>query len=222
MPTSTPPRRRAVGTAALYTGAALFAVLGIALLFAPWHDSTPAPRPAPAPSTSPALPAPPQGASPSTPAPAKSEGQQRSSESAAIPRQLPQPIAEAANRFVIAWASHDARPGKDHDYSDAADRAAAEATADFAARLRGRTGSAGSHQWQKWQAMRARVTAEITRTTVPDGAPGPSTETAYARVLYTLTTTPEGGQPVARPQQVALRLERGADGRWRAAGMPSA
>ncbi|MFC5148995.1 hypothetical protein [Streptomyces aureoversilis] len=139
-----------------------------------------------------------------------------------MPQGLPQPIAEAAKRFVTAWASHDARPGKDRDYSDAADRAAAEATADFAARLRAKTGSAGAHQWQQWQTNRTRVTTDFTRTTVPDGAPAPTTDTAYVRVLYTRTTAPEHAEPVASPQQVALRLERGTDGRWRAAGMPNA
>ncbi|MFI1258946.1 hypothetical protein ACH4U6_34940 [Streptomyces netropsis] len=222
MPTPTPSRRRAASTAALFAGALLLASLGIALLVAPRPDSNPAPLPVPASSSSPTHRNTAQGSRPAAPTPAKSASQGPTSQPAAVLRGLPQPIAEAAKRFTVAWASHDARPGKDHDYSDAADRAAAEATADFAARLRGKTGSAGAHRWQQWQTSRARVTANITRITVPDGAPGPTAEVAYARVLYSLTTTPEHGPSTTSPQQVALRLEHGADGRWRAAGMPKA
>ncbi|WP_424892384.1 hypothetical protein [Streptomyces sp. XH2] len=222
MPTPTPPRRRLAGTIALFAAAALFAGLGIALLITPEPTGKPTPRPAPAASTSSAHPSASQAAPPIAPVPAISENQGPVSQPAATPQGLPAPLAEAAKRFVTAWASHDARPGKDHDYSDAADRAAAEATADFAARLRAKTGSAGAHQWQQWQATRTRVTAEITRTTVPDGAPAPTSDLAYVRVFYTLTTAPEHAEPISRPQQVALRLERGTDGRWRAAGMPNA
>ncbi|MEU5421429.1 hypothetical protein [Streptomyces sp. NPDC020667] len=219
MPTPTPSRRRLAGTIALFAAAVLFAVLGIALLAAPRSTGKPAPLPAPAAGTSSAHPSVSQAA---PPAPAASGNPGPASQPAAVPQGLPQPVAEAAKRFVTAWASHDARPGKDHDYSEAADRAAAEATADFAARLRAKTGTAGAHQWEQWQATRTRVTADVTRTAVPDGAPAPTTDTAYVRVLYTLTTAPEHAEPVARPQQVALRLERGTDGRWRAAGMPNA
>ncbi|MFD0501384.1 hypothetical protein [Streptomyces rhizosphaericus] len=134
---------------------------------------------------------------------------------------MPQPMQDAARAFVVAWASHDARPGKDTSYDDASRRAADHAAGDLAKDLRTRTsGSAGAQQWQSWKSDRMQVTASVQRVSLPDGAPAPTQDFGFARVLYTVTQKPTAGAPTKSEQHVALKLRRGSDGTWRVVGLP--
>ncbi|MFJ9574707.1 hypothetical protein [Streptomyces bacillaris] len=132
---------------------------------------------------------------------------------------MPDDIAAAARHFVLAWSGHDARPGKDSSYDDAAHRAAAYSSKDLAEQLT--TNSAGSaRQWQQWTRSKALVAAKISRIAVPDGAPEPTADTAWIRVRYQLTTTPATGRPSSTDEQVALKLQRDQAGTWLVTALP--
>ncbi|OEJ22042.1 hypothetical protein AR457_39775 [Streptomyces agglomeratus] len=137
------------------------------------------------------------------------------------PSPLPAPIQEAARAFTTAWASHDARPGRDTSFDDASRRAAAYADGDLAEELRTHTsGSAGGRQWQSWKERQVQVTVTVLRVSLPDGAPAPTEDSGFARVIYKLTEK-AADRPVAESEEhVALKLRRGADGNWRVVGLP--
>ncbi|MEU0214109.1 hypothetical protein ABZ281_02935 [Streptomyces sp. NPDC006265] len=132
------------------------------------------------------------------------------------------PIQEAARAFTTAWASHDARPGRDASFDDASRRAAAYADGDLAEDLRTHTsGNAGRQQWLNWRDSQVQVTVTILRVALPDGAPAPTEDSAFARVIYRLAETPAKGAATESEEQVALKLRRGADGSWRVVGLPN-
>lgn len=134
---------------------------------------------------------------------------------------MPEDVATAARRFVLAWAGHDARPGKDGSYNDAAHRARAYAGKDLATQLT--TDSASStRRWQQWTQANTVVTAEITQIAVPDGAPEPTADTAWARVRYRLIVAPTAGQRSITDEQVALKLQRDEAGAWLVTALPEA
>ncbi|MFE9428968.1 hypothetical protein ACFYNO_39165 [Kitasatospora sp. NPDC006697] len=134
---------------------------------------------------------------------------------------MPEDVAVAARRFVVAWTGHDARPGKDGSYDDAARRASAYVSKDLAEQLT--TTSAGSaRQWQQWTQAEALVAAEISRISVPDGAPAPTADTAWVRVQYRLTVTPAADKPSGTDEQVALKLQRNQAGAWLVTALPDA
>ena len=133
----------------------------------------------------------------------------------------PRNITAVARGFVLAWASHDARPGKDASYTDAAERATAYTDRALAAQLSLSTPGA-ARQWQQWTAARARVTADITRIAVPDGAPAPTADTAWVRVRYRLTVTPAIARATSSDEQVALKLKRSTAGAWLVTALPYA
>ncbi|MEV6956542.1 hypothetical protein [Streptomyces sp. NPDC051183] len=135
--------------------------------------------------------------------------------------ELPADIAKAAADFTAAWASHDARPGKDAAYTDAGKRASAYASPDLGASISTARPSTNS-LWQQWTREKTTVTATVLKVSVPDGAPAPTATTALARVVYRLTTAPEKGQAASDTKQVALQLERGTDGTWRVIALPYA
>ncbi|MFE7132880.1 hypothetical protein ACFVIM_18685 [Streptomyces sp. NPDC057638] len=135
--------------------------------------------------------------------------------------ELPAAVRRAAAGFTAAWASHDARPGKDRSYTDAGKRAAAFASADLGAAISAPRPSTAS-LWARWTKDRTRVTATVTKVSVPDGAPAPTRTSALARVLYRLTTAPAKGKATSELKQVALQLERGGDGEWRVIALPYA
>ncbi|WP_328372940.1 hypothetical protein OG800_49365 (plasmid) [Streptomyces sp. NBC_00445] len=118
-----------------------------------------------------------------------------------------------------AWTGHDARPGRDASYNDAARRAAAHADHDLAAQLP-RTTPGTTRQWQQWSADKAQVSATITRIAVPDGAPPPSADTAWVRVRYRLTVTPATGSASATDEAVVLKLQRSTAGSWLVTALP--
>ncbi|TGA97456.1 hypothetical protein E2651_31430 [Streptomyces sp. MZ04] len=122
---------------------------------------------------------------------------------------------------MIAWASHDARPGKDTSYDDASRRAADHAAGDLAKDLRTRaSGSAGARQWLDWKDDRVQVTATVLQVSLPDGAPAPTGDSGFARVLYKVTQKPATGPSTESEEQVALKLRLGGDGNWRVVGLP--
>lgn len=134
---------------------------------------------------------------------------------------LPEAVAEVAARFTTLWASHDARPGRDEAHTDASKRAAKYASADLGASLSAaRPGT--TRQWQEWTKRQATVTATVTKVSVPDGAPAPTSTSALARVLYRLTVTPARGKAISTMEQVALQLERDTSGQWRVVALPYA
>ncbi|MFD8732332.1 hypothetical protein [Streptomyces sp. NPDC059611] len=131
-------------------------------------------------------------------------------------------MQEAARSFTTAWASHDARPGRDTAYGDASRRAAAYADGDLAADLRDYTsGSAGGRQWQSWKDRQVQVTVTVLQVSLPDGAPALTEDSGFARVIYKLTEKPASGPAVESEEHVALKLRRIADGSWRVVGLPN-
>ncbi|MFI6689294.1 hypothetical protein [Streptomyces sp. NPDC050485] len=138
------------------------------------------------------------------------------------PSPLPTPIQSAANAFTTAWASHDARPGRDTSFDDASRRAAAYTDGVLAEDLRTHTsGSAGAQQWLGWKDRQVQVTVAVLRVSLPDGAPAPTEDSGFARVIYKLTETPAKGPATESEQQVALKLRRSADGSWRVVELPN-
>ncbi|WP_051715404.1 hypothetical protein [Streptomyces sp. NRRL S-475] len=131
-------------------------------------------------------------------------------------------MQEVARAFTTAWASHDARPGHDTAYGDASRRAAAYTDGDLAEDLRTYTsGSAGGRQWQNWKDRQVQVTVTVLRVSLPDGAPAPTEDSGFARVIYKVTETPASGPAVESEEHVALKLRRIADGSWRVVGLPN-
>lgn len=135
---------------------------------------------------------------------------------------VPAPVDEVARAFATAWASHDARPGRDSSFDDASRRAAAYAAGDLAEDLRTHTsGSAGTQQWLSWKDRQVQVTVTVLRVSLPDGAPSPSEDSSFARVIYKLKESPAKGTATESEEHVALKLRRGADGSWRVVGLPN-
>ncbi|MFD7919505.1 hypothetical protein ACFV3R_09800 [Streptomyces sp. NPDC059740] len=222
----TDDKRARRGTIALFAASAVLAVVGATLLLGTDGSERPATS-APAPTTATSTPGTPGRGSPARHAPSPAPSAPSSSPSSAPsvtpaePRPVPQPMQDAARAFVVAWASHDARPGKDTSYDDASRRAADHAAGDLAQDLRTRTsGSAGTQQWQSWKSDRVQVTASVQRVSLPDGAPDPTQDSGFAQVLYTVTQKPAAGSPTKSEQHVALKLRRGSDGTWRVVGLP--
>ncbi|GAA2970644.1 hypothetical protein GCM10010519_02320 [Streptomyces lactacystinicus] len=218
-------RPRTAGTVALLAASALLACVGIALLT---HGPSSAPRPASAPtaatpraesSTEPSDSAPSHPAV--TPSSSTSPSTSPAGDDAPSVAPVPEDVATAARRFLLAWTGHDARPGKDGSYDDAARRAGAYVSKDLAEQLT--TTSPGSaRQWQQWTHAQALVAAEISRVAVPDGAPAPTADTAWVRVWYRLTVTPAAGKPTGTDEQVALKLQRSQAGTWLVTALPDA
>jgi ketosteroid isomerase-like protein len=131
-------------------------------------------------------------------------------------------MQKTARAFTTAWASHDTRPGRDTSFDDASRRAAAYADGDLAEELRTRTrGSAGGRQWMSWKDRQVQVTVTVVQVSLADGAPAPTEESGFARVIYRLTETPADGPATESEQHVALKLHRVADGSWRVVGLPN-
>ncbi|MGY3677264.1 hypothetical protein [Streptomyces sp. TE33382] len=218
-------RPRTAGTVALLAASALLACVGIALLT---HGPSSAPRSASAPTaagTRAKSSTEPSGIAPSRPAATPSSSTSPSpspaGDEAPSVAPVPEDVATASRRFVLAWTGHDARPGKDGSYDDAARRAGAYVSKDLAEQLT--TTSAGSaRQWQQWTQAQALVAAEISRVAVPDGAPAPTADTAWVRVWYRLTITPAAGKPTGTDEQVALKLQRNQAGTWLVTALPDA
>ncbi|WP_284681893.1 hypothetical protein [Streptomyces sp. CJ_13] len=210
------------GTIALFVTAAVLAVVGIALFLGLGGAERPA---ASGPSARPT--APPATATASSSGSAGPTVESPAAESseppvASEPSPLPAPLQEAARAFTTAWASHDARPGRDTSFDDASRRAAAYADGDLAEDLRTHTGgSAGRQQWLNWRDRQVQVTVTVLRVSLPDGAPTPSEASGFARVIYKLTETPASGPATESEEHVALKLRRGADGSWRVVGLPN-
>ncbi|MEV6583542.1 hypothetical protein AB0M92_35970 [Streptomyces sp. NPDC051582] len=226
MPKTDVARARAQrGTIALFAAAAVLAAVGVALFLGLGGSDRPA---APEPSARTAAPsAAATGSSsgsarPTTASPVAEPSEPSESPVASEPSSLPSPLQEAARAFTTAWASHDARPGRDTSFDDASRRAAAYADGDLAEDLRTHTGgSAGRRQWLNWKDRQVQVTVTVLRVSLPDGAPAPTEDSAFARVIYRLSETPATGTAVASEEQVALKLRRGADGSWRVVGLPN-
>ncbi|MEU8544656.1 hypothetical protein AB0C52_32450 [Streptomyces sp. NPDC048717] len=222
MPKSDAARSRAAqrGTIALFVVAAVLAAAGVALF--PGLGGTE--RPDVGGSTSVTTAPSPSVAGNGSGGPRSagaSDGAQPSKSSEAEPRAVPTPVEEAARSFTIAWASHNARPGGDASFDDASRRSAAYADGDLAEDLRTHTsGSAGAQQWLSWKDRQVQVTVAVLRVSLPDGAPAPSEDSSFARVIYKLTESPAKGAATESEEQVALKLRRMPDGSWRVVGLP--
>ncbi|MFE0774819.1 hypothetical protein [Streptomyces sp. NPDC058861] len=222
MPQTDAARARAQrATIALFVAAAVLATVGVTLLFGlhpadrPATDSTPV-------AAAPSVPTVGSGSGRTRPADASPAAGPSASPEALGPRPVSAPVEEAARAFVIAWAGHDARPGRDTSYDDASRRAAVYAAGDLAEALRAHTsGSAARQQWLSWKDRQVQVTVAVLRVSLPDGAPTPSEDSAFARVLYKLSETPAKGPATESEEHVALKLRRGADGSWRVVGLPN-
>ncbi|MFD3961531.1 MULTISPECIES: Cif family virulence factor [Streptomyces] len=221
MPKSDAARARAArrGTIALFVAAAVLAAAGVALFLGLGGSERPdagSTSVTTAPSASTAE----NGSGGPHPSGA-SDGVEPSESPEAEPRPVPTPVEEAARAFTTAWASHDARPGGDKSFDDASRRAAAFADGDLAEDLRTHTsGSAGGQQWLSWKDRQVQVTVTVLRVSLPDGAPAPSEDSSFARVIYKLTESPAKGAPTESEEQVALKLRRLPDGSWRVVGLP--
>ncbi len=217
---ATPTQRR--GTIALFIASVVLAAVGMALLFGlRGEDASTSPTATSTKSASSGEAANRGEASPS-PAPSKPEAGPPTSATAKEPSPVPAPMHEAARAFTIAWAGHDARPGRDTSYDDASRRAAAFADGVLAEDLRTHTsGSAGGQQWLTWKERQVQVTVKVLRVSLPDGAPALTQDSGFAQVIYNVTETPAQGDPSESEQHVVLKLHRGGDGTWRVTGLPN-
>ncbi|GGT28057.1 hypothetical protein GCM10010271_35070 [Streptomyces kurssanovii] len=217
----TDAKRAQLATIALFAASAVLATVGVALLFGFRGAERPTAIPSAPTTSAPAAEAAGQGAASASPDPSSPETEPSESVVAAGPSPVAAPMHEVARAFTVAWASHDARPGGDTSYDDASRRAAAFAEREFAEDLRTHTsGSAGGRQWLSWSERQVQVTAAVLRVSLPDGAPAPTQDSGFVRVVYKVTETPAQGSPTESEQHVALKLRRGDDGTWRVAGLP--
>jgi hypothetical protein len=223
MPKTDVARARAQrGTIALFAAAAVLAAIGVALFLGLDGSDRPAAPASSARTAAPSAVATGSSSGSARPTTASPVAEPSESPAASEPSSLPAPLQEAARAFTSAWASHDARPGRDTSFDDASRRAATYADGDLAEDLRTHTGgSAGRRQWLNWKDRQVQVTVTVLRVSLPDGAPAPSEGSAFARVIYRLTETPATGAATASEEQVALKLRRGADGSWRVMGLPN-
>ncbi|MFC8944133.1 MULTISPECIES: hypothetical protein [Streptomyces] len=202
----------------LFAAAALLAITGILLLVVDPGRAAPSAEPG----TATASPGP-LSSTPSTssePTPTAQDTAAEEQEPSA-PETVPPKAADTARRFVLAWASHDARPGHDVSFNDAGRRAATYATDELAAQLR-EPGDRSTWLWQQWLADESRVTCAVDRVATPDGAPAATSERAYVRLLYTCTTR-GAGQPATRSHdQLALEMRHEPAGAWRVAAIVNA
>ncbi|MCX4792578.1 hypothetical protein OG369_43160 [Streptomyces sp. NBC_01221] len=222
MPETDAQRAQRRGTIALFIASAVLAAVGMALLFG-LRGEGPSTSPTATPTTSaPSSEAADHGEASPSPAPSSPEAEPSRSSVAAEPSPVPAPMHEAARAFTIAWAGHDARPGRDSSYDDAARRAAAFADGELAEDLRTHTsGSAGRQQWLNWKERQVQVTVTVLRVSLPDGAPAPTQDSGFAQVIYKVTESPAQGAPIESEQHVALKLRRANDGTWRVTGLPN-
>ncbi|ODA69813.1 hypothetical protein [Streptomyces sp. AVP053U2] len=222
--TDAAPVRAQRGTIALFVAAAVLAVVGVALLLGLGGGERPAGSGSAPRTTAPSSAAVGNGNDDTPPAEASPNAEPSGSHDVPgpDPASVPAPVDEVARAFTTAWASHDARPGRDSSFDDASRRAAAYAAGDLAEDLRTHTsGSAGTQQWLSWKDRQVQVTVTVLRVSLPDGAPAPSEDSSFARVIYKLKESPAKGPVTESEEQVALKLRRGADGSWRVMGLPN-
>ncbi|WP_234315802.1 hypothetical protein [Streptomyces sp. NRRL F-5527] len=227
MPKTDAARVRAQrGTIALFVAAAVLAAVGVALLLGLGGGESPAGSGSAPRTTAPSSAAVGNGKDDTPPAETSPNAEPSGSHDVPSPdpdpAPVPAPVDEVARAFTTAWASHDARPGRDSSFDDASRRAAAYAAGDLAEDLRTHTsGSAGTQQWLSWKDRQIQVTVTVLRVSLPDGAPAPSEDSSFARVIYKLKESPAKGPATESEEQVALKLRRGADGSWRVVGLPN-
>jgi len=223
----TDDRRARRGTIALFTAAAALGVLGAALLLtSSGNASSEHAEPPVAPNSSSNQAGSVRPVSSESPMHRTTDSRPTADPSqtplAEAPLSLPAPIQRAARDFTIAWASHDARPGRDTSYDDASSRAAAYAAGGLATDLRARrSGTAAAQQWRTWTERRVQVTCLVVQVSLPDGAPAPTRDGGFARVIYRVTEKPASGPSTASIANVALKLRR-EGGTWRVVGLPDA
>lgn len=221
MPKSTPPRRRAVGTAALFTGAVLFAGLGIALLVTPHPDSAPKARQAPAPSTSPSRPPAPGGPLLPRQRPRRPSPRARCLPQARRPRGCPSP--SPTQRNDSSWPGPATTPGLARTRPTARPPSALPPRPP---RSSPRNCVAGREAPAPTSGSSGRPRGPVSPRTSPGSAfrterpPPPATRLTHGCSTRS-SSPPETGPAITRPQQVALKLSRSSDSRWRAAGMPN-
>ncbi|MFD0437166.1 Cif family virulence factor [Streptomyces chartreusis] len=227
MPKTDAARARAQhGTIALFVAAAVLAAVGVTLLVGLRGAERPGASESTSRTAAPSATATGDGSGSARPnsRPAATAPVAEPSESPATsePSPLSTPMQEAARAFTTAWASHDARPGRDTSFDDASRRAAAYADGGLAEDLRTHiSGSAGGRQWLSWRDRQVQVTVTVLRVSLPDGAPAPTRDSGFARVIYKVTETPASGPAAESEQHVALKLRRIADGSWRVVGLPN-
>jgi hypothetical protein len=122
----------------------------------------------------------------------------------------------AAVGYVVTANSHDARPGRDRAYTDSYARARRFVTADLYRQIAAADPRRGDYQWAQWLTGKATVGVQVLRAGVPDGAPGPTATTAYARVEFRQTVRPTAGAaaPTSTVDALNMLVTRGSDGRW--------
>lgn len=225
MPKTDAARVRAQrGTIALFVAAAVLGAVGVALLLGLGGGERPAGSGSAPRTTAPSSAAVGNGEDDTSPAEALPSAEPSGSHDGPGPDlgSVPAPVDEVARAFTTAWASHDSRPGRDSSFDDASRRAAAYAAGDLAEGLRTHTsGSAGTQQWLSWKDRQIQVTVTVLRVSLPDGAPVPSEDSSFARVIYKRKESPAKGPATESEEQVALKLRRGADGSWRVVGLPN-
>nr|BEK71286.1 hypothetical protein KPHV_85130 [Kitasatospora purpeofusca] len=215
-------RSQKAATAALFATAVALAVTGALLLgLAPGRGSTPQ-RPATATTgAETALPRPSAvHTTPGSPLTGPSASSSPTGESEQDTT-VPAPVEQAARLFVTAWASHDARPGRDTSFEDAGRRASAFASPELGADL-STTRPATARRWEELRGQQAQIVAEVAEVKLPDGAPAPTDAIAFVRVTYQVTVTTPGAPASVTLEHVALEVRAGTDDSWRVTALPNA
>ncbi|MFB8291280.1 hypothetical protein [Kitasatospora purpeofusca] len=215
------PRSQKMATAALFATAVVLTVTGVLLLaVVPSHDRAPQ-QPAAAARTEAASS---QPSAVHTSSGLPFPGASASSVATGEPEQhvvIPAAVEQVARRFVTAWASHDARPGRDTGFEDAGRRASAVASPDLGADLSSPR-PAAARRWEELRSQQAQVVAEVIEVALPDGAPAPTDAVAVVRVTYRVTVTAPGTPTTVALEQAALEVRAGTDDTWRVTALPNA
>jgi hypothetical protein len=111
----------------------------------------------------------------------------------------------AAVGYVTAANSHDARPGGDKAFTDSYARTRPYVTPQLFALVTAPS-RRGDYEWGQWTAAQATVRVEIVAAGVSDGAPAPTSTTAYARVQFRQVVTPTTGASAEQVTDGAVNL----------------
>jgi hypothetical protein len=98
----------------------------------------------------------------------------------------------AAVGYVTTANTHDARPGGDRSFLDSYRRTRPYVTPALYTLVTAQS-RRGDYEWAQWTAAQATVRVQVVAAGVPDGAPAPTTTTAYARVQFRQVVTPTVG-----------------------------
>jgi hypothetical protein len=116
-----------------------------------------------------------------------------------------------ATAYVTTANSHDARPGKDRTFTDSYRRTQRYVTPELFTVI-GADSRRGDYEWSQWTKEQAVVSVQVVAVGVPDGAPAPTADQAYARVQFRQLIKPSAGAERTTDGAVNLLLSRTSDG----------